>query len=71
VALTFTNKAAGEMRESRRFFADARPKAHGARAVGRSRITTFHSFGLGVLTREKAAAGGAFTIFDQGDSLGA
>ena len=30
-------------------------------------MSTFHSFGLQVLTRERAATGGAFTIFDQGD----
>jgi DNA helicase-2/ATP-dependent DNA helicase PcrA len=33
-------------------------------------ISTFHSFGLAVLTQERAALGGAFTIFDQGDALG-
>ncbi len=30
-------------------------------------VSTFHSFGLGVLQRERSAIGGAFTIFDQGD----
>jgi DNA helicase-2/ATP-dependent DNA helicase PcrA len=37
-------------------------------------ISTFHSFGLQVLTRERTNLGGtgsAFTIFDQGDQLGA
>jgi superfamily I DNA/RNA helicase len=66
VALTFTNKAAAEMR------------ARIAKALGDSlaakdlTISTFHSFGLGVLTRERASlgSGGAFTIFDQGDQLG-
>src|SRR5207253_9169489 len=40
----------------------------GARGVT---IATFHAFGLQVLTRERAAAGGVFTIFDQGDCLAA
>jgi superfamily I DNA/RNA helicase len=75
LALTFTNKAAGEMNER------VDVALHGKTAPARRRgppldprrvtITTFHSFGLGVLTRERAAMGGAFTIFDQGDALGA
>jgi DNA helicase-2/ATP-dependent DNA helicase PcrA len=74
LALTFTNKAAGEMSGRVAALLRARspkttgnPRANGPSAVS---ITTFHSFGLGVLTRERAAAG-AFTIFDQGDSLAA
>jgi DNA helicase-2/ATP-dependent DNA helicase PcrA len=66
VALTFTNKAAAEMRERI-------AKALGAPEVAKQlTISTFHSFGLGVLTRERASlgTGGAFTIFDQGDQLG-
>ena len=61
VALTFTNKAAGEMRQ------------RVARMIGKKAtadaltVSTFHSFGLGVLQRERAAIGGTFTIFDQGD----
>ncbi len=75
LALTFTNKAAGEM--SGRVAALLRARSPRATRAGRANgssavsITTFHSFGLGVLTRERAAAGGAFTIFDQGDSLAA
>ncbi len=66
VALTFTNKAAGEMRE--RVAHVLGPKGKGnAKALT---ISTFHSFGLQVLTKERAAMGGAFTIFDQGDVLG-
>jgi superfamily I DNA/RNA helicase len=66
VALTFTNKAAAEMRER---IAKTIAQAHVAKQLT---ISTFHSFGLGVLTRERAnvGAGGAFTIFDQGDQLG-
>src|SRR5215472_17014412 len=62
VGLTFTNKAAGEMR--------ARVAAllgkGGASSVNRVTLATFHAFGLGVLTKERTALGGAFTIFDQG-----
>jgi DNA helicase-2/ATP-dependent DNA helicase PcrA len=75
LALTFTNKAAGEMNERVRGI--VRGVAPGARRRGSHldpdevTITTFHSFGLGVLSRERAAVGGSFTIFDQGDALGA
>ncbi len=65
VALTFTNKAAGEMAER---VAQVAQERGGLAAKGVT-ISTFHSFGLSVLTREKAATGGAFTIFDQGDCL--
>src|SRR5690606_30768185 len=34
-------------------------------------ISTFHSFGLRVLGRERTALGGTFTIFDQGDCVSA
>ena len=34
-------------------------------------ISTFHSFGLMVLGRERKSLGGTFTIFDQGDCLSA
>ena len=70
VALTFTNKAAGEMAE--RVIKTVKERGEqndtGAAAKGVT-ISTFHSFGLSVLTREKAATGGTFTIFDQGDCL--
>jgi DNA helicase-2/ATP-dependent DNA helicase PcrA len=62
LALTFTNKAAGEM-------AERVAKALGKRGAGGATISTFHSFGLLVLGKERKAIGGAFTIFDQGDSL--
>ncbi|MFO0678693.1 MAG: 3'-5' exonuclease [Polyangiaceae bacterium] len=69
VALTFTNKAAAEMRE--RIGHALHDTGHGAKAAQAITISTFHSFGLGVLGKEKAAVGGAFTIFDQGDVLAA
>jgi ATP-dependent DNA helicase Rep len=65
LALTFTNKAAGEMAERVSAIAKARKLASRD-----ATIATFHSFGLMALGRERASIGGAFTIFDQGDSLG-
>jgi DNA helicase-2/ATP-dependent DNA helicase PcrA len=77
VALTFTNKAAGEMRERvSAVFEGARTAKGGTARKGRTRpaadasaatICTFHAFGLMVLGRERDAVGGRFTIFDQGD----
>jgi DNA helicase-2/ATP-dependent DNA helicase PcrA len=63
VALTFTNKAAAEMRER---VAGMLGKK-GASAARALTVSTFHSFGLGVLQRERQSIGGTFTIFDQGD----
>jgi DNA helicase-2/ATP-dependent DNA helicase PcrA len=68
VALTFTNKAAAEMRER-----IGKTLGTGSAEVAKQlTISTFHSFGLGVLTRERAnlGGGGPFTIYDQGDQLG-
>ena len=72
-ALTFTNKAAGEMAERVGHIAKEQklgqifaPKNSGKGIV----ISTFHSFGLMVLGRERRSLGGTFTIFDQGDCLG-
>jgi DNA helicase-2/ATP-dependent DNA helicase PcrA len=62
-ALTFTNKAAGEMRERVAHMLGKK----GAAAARALTTSTFHAFGLMVLTRERDAVGGAFTIFDQGD----
>ncbi len=67
VALTFTNKAAAEMRDRvARLLGGRWPNA-----AAELTVSTFHSFGLGVLTREARTTGSAFTIFDQGDQLGA
>jgi DNA helicase-2/ATP-dependent DNA helicase PcrA len=71
VALTFTNKAAAEMRE--RIAKEVGKGACGNASIAKQlTISTFHSFGLQILTREKAHLGrGTFTIFDQGDQMGA
>ena len=64
LAVTFTNKAAGEMR------------ARVARLLGEEPagmwIGTFHSIGARMLRREAALVGRtpAFTIYDEDDSLG-
>jgi ATP-dependent DNA helicase Rep len=63
VALTFTNKAASEMRER----AGKMLRSRGDPSARALTVCTFHSLGLNVLGRERAALGGAFTIFDQGD----
>jgi superfamily I DNA/RNA helicase len=74
VALTFTNKAAAEMRErtSALLGRSKVPKAGGGRGhagPGALTVCTFHAFGLDVLGREREAVGGRFTIFDQGDQI--
>jgi superfamily I DNA/RNA helicase len=63
IALTFTNKAASEMR-GRVGKMLGTPGSGSARGLT---VCTFHSFGLNVLGREREAVGGAFTVFDQGD----
>ncbi|MDB4944189.1 MAG: ATP-dependent helicase UvrD/PcrA [Labilithrix sp.] len=69
-ALTFTNKAAGEMAE--RVGHIIKERRLGGRDGGKGIvISTFHSFGLMVLGRERKSLGGTFTIFDQGDCLSA
>jgi ATP-dependent DNA helicase Rep len=66
VAVTFTNKAAAEMRE--RVASLTGPKV--AKEI---RVTTFHSFGLDVLGKEAKTIGfrnGQFAVFDQADCMG-
>jgi superfamily I DNA/RNA helicase len=70
VALTFTNKAAGEMRErvGKMLGGAAAGSGRGAtNAANALTVCTFHAFGLAVLTAEREALGGRFAIFDQGD----
>jgi DNA helicase-2/ATP-dependent DNA helicase PcrA len=61
LAVTFTNKAAGEMRE--------RVTALAGRAGAEVFVSTFHSFGLWLIRQEHAAAGlpRRFGICDAGD----
>ncbi len=65
VALTFTNKAAGEMRERVERMLGARSRRQGTRREAPSfalTVSTFHAFGLEVLGRERDAIGGRFAI---------
>jgi superfamily I DNA/RNA helicase len=67
LAMTFTNKAAQEMK-------DRVAARVGAKTAADLQVSTFHSFGLGVIRAEGKAfglKGGQFSIFDQGDSAGA
>jgi DNA helicase-2/ATP-dependent DNA helicase PcrA len=68
-ALTFTNKAAGEMAERVHHIVKEK-KLGGRDGAKRIVISTFHSFGLMVLGQERKSLGGTFTIFDQGDCIG-
>jgi superfamily I DNA/RNA helicase len=66
-AVTFTNKAAAEMRERVAGLVDDRA------AVRQLTIGTFHALGLQILQTERKALGlpRGFTIYDQADQLGA
>src|SRR4051794_38365967 len=63
LAITFTNKAAGEMKER-----VAQPVGPRARAMW---VSTFHSMCVRILRAEAAKLGlkSSFTIYDQGDSV--
>ena len=63
VAITFTNKAAREMRER------AQQALQGAGVASKLSISTFHSFGLRIVREEAATLGlkRGFSIFDPGD----
>ena len=65
LAVTFTNKAANEMRER----ISATVSSNAADGIW---LSTFHSFGVRFVRAESKALGlgSRFTIFDQGDSLG-
>src|SRR5215471_2599600 len=67
LAMTFTNKAAEEMKERIRGMV-------GAKLADELVVSTFHSFGMRVISAEARTLGlrrGEFTIFDQGDAAGA
>src|SRR5215831_5457173 len=66
-AMTFTNKAAGEMRDRVAGLIGDRE------AVRKLTIGTFHALGLHILTTERRALGlpRGFAIYDQSDQLGA
>ena len=63
MAITFTNKAAGEMQERVR-------RLVGARHADRTWVTTFHKTGVRILRREAAALDlkSSFTIYDGQDA---
>jgi len=65
LAVTFTNKAANEMRERI-------GTTVGHETASEIWLSTFHSFGVRFIREEAKALGlgSRFTIFDQGDSLG-
>jgi DNA helicase-2/ATP-dependent DNA helicase PcrA len=70
VALTFTNKAAAEMRARVSQILGGWPRTGSDLGVaGALSVSTFHSFGLTVLGQERSAIGGRFTLFDQGDQM--
>ncbi|HVN38529.1 MAG TPA: UvrD-helicase domain-containing protein, partial [Myxococcota bacterium] len=66
VAITFTNKAAREMRERAKVLLTKQGKAD---AADKARISTFHALGLSILRGEAKAAGlrPGFSILDPAD----
>ena len=76
VAVTFTNKAAAEMRERVTKIMKERGVATGAASGTRNptkglTVSTFHRLGMGILNRDGETIGirRGFTILDQSDSL--
>ena len=67
VAITFTNKAAREMRERARA---ALARSGGGDAAARMAISTFHAYGLAIVRAEARALGltPRFSIFDPADA---
>lgn len=70
LAVTFTNKAAKEMRERALALIRRYPSADRALSDGSPLVTTFHSFGVRVLREFHQAVGlpRHFTIYDRADS---
>jgi ATP-dependent DNA helicase Rep len=66
VAITFTNRAAREMRDRAQALLTRQGKSEAAQKVS---ISTFHALGLSLLRSEGKAAGlrAGFTIFDPAD----
>jgi len=69
LAITFTNKASGEMRERIVRLLEVEPHIRGSTSYGVPMISTFHSLGVRILRREieKLGYGSNFTIFDEDD----
>ncbi len=71
MAVTFTNKAAKEMRDRVLSLIESRPKAKITITDGIPLITTFHSFGVKILREYHHTLGISkyFTIYDRNDSI--
>ena len=72
LCLTFTNKAAGEMRERVSRLIEVKPQLNrGLTSARNPLIGTFHSIGLKILRREIHQLGyrSNFTIFDEDDQV--
>jgi DNA helicase-2/ATP-dependent DNA helicase PcrA len=78
LAVTFTNKAAGEMRDRVRALVPPQPGSEADRGGGASaNVSTFHSFCVRLLRREGAPLGEIrrgftplFSIYDDDDQIG-
>lgn len=72
LALTFTNKAAQEMKERIMKLSEVEPRKRGSTSLGLPNVGTFHSTGLKILRREIEKLGYAsnFSIFDDDDQQG-